>query len=402
MLAAGCVLLTRPVLLQGVVLVITLILLEVLLQVASSSSLRVRRALAPPWDVAAPLVLDPRMIARGNPLHHEHDSRGYRNERALDRAEIVTLGDSHTYGALPLKESWPRLLSARLKVAVYNMALPAYGPLQNELQLDEALALRPRAVILAPYFGNDLHDTFQMTRRHPGMLEGVSADLREAADARERLKPIYHEIYTLIAADEIRPPAARTWFSQHLKLYGFLRALKNGLASPPPPNPLVSRQFSTAAAALTPWQRDYASPMDGSGWRTILSARIRLIALDHRDPRIQLGFEAMRASIVRMAKKCRAAGVRFLVALMPTKESVFFPRVTDPDRHPGLRDQVSLENQWRGELMEALESHRIEVIDLLGLLRQAPSQPYYEDVDGHPNFVGNQVIEAAIAVHLAR
>ena len=103
-----------------------------------------------------------------------------------------------------------------------------------------------------------------------------------------------------------------------------------------------------------------------------------------------------------MAQKCRRAGVRFLVALMPTKESVFWPRVKDPDRHAGLREQVSLEDRWRDELSEALRSRDIEMVDLLGRLRQAPSQPYYEDIDGHPNFVGNQVIEAAIAVHLAR
>jgi hypothetical protein len=153
---------------------------------------------------------------------------------------------------------------------------------------------------------------------------------------------------------------------------------------------------------LTPALREYVSPEDGTEWRTILTPRYRLKALDDRDPRIRLGFEAMRSSIVRMAQKCRRAGVRFLVALMPTKESVFWPRVKDPDRHAGLREQVSLEDRWRGELSEALRSHGIEMVDLLGRLRQAPSQPYYEDIDGHPNFVGNQVIEAAIDVHLAR
>jgi hypothetical protein len=398
-------LVARRVVLQGVVLVITLVLVEVLLQIASSSSLTVRRALAPPWDVAIPFVLDPRLITRGNPLNPEHDSRGYRNERALDRAEIVTLGDSQTYGNVPPEQSWPRLLSMRLKVAVYNMAVPAYGPLQSELQLDEALALQPRAVILAPYFGNDLYEAFEMTRRHPGMLDGMSSDVREAADARDRLKPIHQEVYALIPGGGPRggrPSGVRAWLSEHVKLYGFLRALTNVRAVPPKTNPLLSKQFSTAVAALTPALREYVSPEDGTEWRTILTPRYRLKALDDRDPRIRLGFEAMRSSIVRMAQKCRRAGVRFLVALMPTKESVFWPRVKDPDRHAGLREQVSLEDRWRGELSEALRNHGIEMVDLLGRLRQAPSQPYYEDIDGHPNFVGNQVIEAAIAVHLAR
>ena len=40
------------------------------------------------------------------------------------------------------------------------MALPAYGPLQSFLQLDEALSLKPTLIVVAPYFGNDFFDTF--------------------------------------------------------------------------------------------------------------------------------------------------------------------------------------------------------------------------------------------------
>jgi hypothetical protein len=344
----------RGLVLQICLLLITLIVLELTLQIASWSSLTIRRALAPSWEVTAPVVPDPRLGLRGNPLFPGHDRRGYRNEHALDRADIVTLGDSQTHGTSGAHEAWPRLLSLHMHVKVYNMALPGYGPLHSQLQLEEAFALRPGSVVVAPYFGNDLYDAFQLTRLHPEMLADIPPGLRAAADAREREKP------------------------------------------------LLSRRFSTAVAALTPSQREYASPEDGPEWRTILTPRYRLRALDDRDARIRLGFEAMQASIIRMAEMCRTRKVRFLVILVPTKESVFWPRVKDPNMHPGLREQVSFEQGLRRELMSTLVNKDVEVVDLLDPLRQATRQPFYEDVDGHLNLAGNQVVEGVVAERLRR
>ncbi len=382
----------------------TLTLLEGGLQVASWRSLTVRRALAPPWIVNSPVVADAHLGWRGNPLHVDHDLRGYRNERALDRADIVALGDSQTYGLVEAPLAWPRLLSAHLGATVYNMALPGYGPMQSELQLDDALALRPRLVIVAPYFGNDLYDSFKLSRRHPEMLTGISPVLRTAADAVDRDRPFEQEMLTLRSASEVseqHEPAGRwAWISEHSKLYGLLRGIKVRLQTPQKGNPLLSKQFNTAAAALTPFQREYASAEEGTEWRTILTPKHRLRALDDHDPRIRLGFEAMRAALLRMAEKCRSRGIRFLVVLVPTKESVFWVRVKNPSIHPGLSEQVSTEHRLRGELMTALVERRIEFIDLLDALRKAPDQPYHEDIDGHPNRVGNHVIEAAVAERL--
>src|SRR5262245_27525520 len=59
----------------------------------------------------------------------------------------------------------------------------------------------------------------------------------------------------------------------------------------------------------------------------------------------------------------RPAGVAFLVVLVPSKESVFWPHVREPDRHPGLRDLVATEDRLRGVLIAVLRAHHIEVLD---------------------------------------
>lgn len=100
-------------------------------------------------------------VLRGNPHCTDNDARGYRNRRALSEAEIVTLGDSWTYGAgVASDAAWPHVLSKRLNRQVYNMGVPGTGPLQSHEVLTQALQLHPKVVIFGFYFGNDLLDDF--------------------------------------------------------------------------------------------------------------------------------------------------------------------------------------------------------------------------------------------------
>jgi len=395
----------RTAVLQLGLLILSLAAAEVALQIAARTNRSVQLILAAPWETVSPVVPDATLIHRGNPLRRDHDDRGYRNERVLDTADIVTLGDSQTYGLVDSPQAWPRLLARRLGVTVYNMALPGYGPGQSLLQLDDALALRPRVVTIAPYFGNDLYESFALARIHPSLSASAPADLRHAADALERQQPLKEKIMASLslqaAPEETSAPNPRDWVSRNVKLYALLRTVKHRLTTSAPSDPLLSRRFETAAAALPPAHRQYASPVEASGWRTILTSGYRFQVVDDRDPRLRLGFEVMRAAIRRTAERCRASGVRLLVLLVPTKESVFWPRVANPDDHTNLRPLVANENRLRAELTATLVADGIEVLDLLDILRQSPAQPYPEDTDGHPNPLGNQVIAEAVATRLS-
>jgi hypothetical protein len=108
----------------------------------------------------------------------------------------------------------------------------------------------------------------------------------------------------------------------------------------------------------------------------------------------------MGAAIEEMVTRSRAAGARLIVVLFPTKESVFWPRVSHPDHHPGLRDLVTAEARLRAGLAARLEARDVGSLDLLELFRGAPGQPYHEDVDGHPNEAGNHLVATALELRL--
>ena len=71
---------------QLFLLLLTLAGVELVLHALDVSSLIVRRLLAPPWIVDAPVVADEQQVFHGNPLRPDVDSRGYRNARAVTQA----------------------------------------------------------------------------------------------------------------------------------------------------------------------------------------------------------------------------------------------------------------------------------------------------------------------------
>jgi lysophospholipase L1-like esterase len=114
------------------------------------------------------------------------------------------------------------------------------------------------------------------------------------------------------------------------------------------------------------------------------------------DPRIRIGIDVSRESLLRIASRSREAGVTPLVVLIPTKESVFLTREgAVPDPTQALL--VEREARIRAGFVAALDAASVAHLDLLPALRAAPVQPYFEDADGHPNVAGHRVIGEAVA-----
>jgi hypothetical protein len=274
------------------------------------------------------------------------------------------------------------------------------------LLLDDALTLKPKLVIAAPYFGNDFYEAFLMFRRHnPEFAAWVSPQLAAQALELENSQTIFSDVsglYNNLVQAENAPEAgsARRWLSDNVKLYALLRAVKYRLQPRPAVTPLLSRNLDTAAQALTPDKARFASVLDGQGWRTILTAPYRNRVIDDSDPRIRVGFEVSREAVRQMAKRCKAAGVEFLVVLIPTKEAVFFPRVADPAAHAGLQQVVGNETRLKEEWIADLEARDIKYVDAWKPLKDASTQPYPEDIDGHPTAGGHRVIAEEVVRNL--
>jgi hypothetical protein len=396
---------------SGVLSLLTLSLLaaEGLLQLLAWRAPAVDRVLTPVWAVP-PRIRDPLLGERGNPRWYDHDSRGFRNRSAARHAQIVTLGDSQTYGvSADRRDTWPWVLGERSERVVYNMAFPGWGPGEAYLLLDSALALRPAVVVFGLYFGNDFYDVFALGARLPDIRAFLPPRLDAAATEIERATPLAASVRFLGAAgDTARPPGRREGFdvrrllSEHSKLYAVARAIRSLATGDDGQPTLLSRNLDRALAEATDAERQFVSVFRGPEWQTLFTAPYRNRVLDDRDPWIRAGVEATLSLLARMDRLCRDRETRFVVVLLPTKESVFAPRVGDLAAHPALDSLVGNEARLRDEIVTALDRAGVAHVDALDALRHARSQPYFEDADGHPNPVGHGVIAGVVEEWLAR
>ena len=106
--------------------------------------------------------------------------------------------------------------------------------------------------------------------------------------------------------------------------------------------------------------------------------------------------------MVEMSRGVARRGVDFLVLLIPTKESVFLPRVVNRREHVDLERLAAAERRLRAELARHLAEQGIRYLDLLPVLRAASRQPYFGDGDGHPNPHGHELIGDAVAKSLGK
>jgi hypothetical protein len=88
------------------------------------------------------------------------DSNGFRNPQALKNADIVTIGDSHTFGFnVKTEDSWPYQLGRMTNKVVYNFGIGNFGIVQYSYLIDKAIKLNPKNIIIGLYLPNDLNDT---------------------------------------------------------------------------------------------------------------------------------------------------------------------------------------------------------------------------------------------------
>ncbi len=389
---------------------------ELILQLASIIFVDVDLITRPPWwrtDTSVPaLVDDDRLGIRGNPEWWEHDARGFRNPSALSTATVVALGDSFTYGtSVNSEESWPSIVSTHLGKDVYNMGLGGYGPTQGLENLSIAIELKPKLVIFGIYFGNDFFDDFRFAQRNDLLWKYANQDVLTRISKLESQRTIEEEIGFLFhsgrnieetvpnqspseASESAKSPwIIRKWLSDHSKLYGLLRTLKNQIVSDHEDlNALLSRDFDRAKESLSERQLPFVSVYDGPTWKTIFTSPYRFRTLDDADRRIRTGIEISKQMLNQMHLRVSESGAKYLVLLLPTKEYVFWPRVENPDEHNLLAELVRNEDRIRNEIKRYMQENGIDYISPVPELRASKHQPYFPDGDGHPNALGQNII----------
>jgi hypothetical protein len=310
-----------------------------------------------------------------------HDAWGFRNERVPASADVVTIGDSQTYGvSAPAHESWPAQLARLTGLQVYNLALGGYGPVQyHELFRSRARELRPHAILVGFYYGNDLWDAY-----------ATVYGLKHWAALRRPNWTSISDTSGPTAARDVALAPVRDWLARHSVLYRLATYSALGGAA---------RQFEVTVKGPTGGSVDFIHPANGA--RTRLTPEARLAVLDLRDSTIREGLRLSLDQLDGMATEARTAGIRYLVVLIPTKEWVYAPWLPKRDRAEGsalgllLQQEAEVHRQVRA----GLDQRGIEYLDLEAALRNAVATgpAYPENEDGHPTSAGYAAIAQAAA-----
>jgi lysophospholipase L1-like esterase len=298
------------------------------------------------------LLKDPYTNVRARPLYYDvsgrtgpHDVLGFRNSYVPDVADIVTIGDSQTYGnnaALP--DNWPSQLGKRLRdrsATVYNMAVGGWSAVQYQNMVTYASVFLPRVVIVAFYSGNDPQESVLL------------------AYADERWAPL-------------RPEA------------------RVDITSIPP-----SPGFPPAASEQ--WEVRFR---DGS--MTTFVPALRLVSNDSAYETVRAGYQIMEKAARLMATTAQEANFRLVFTIIPTKELVYAEKLRRDGISPkaDYEKLVVLERENIDRLAQSFRAlTNVEYVDLVVPLQKAALGTellYPQGVNGHPLPAGYRVVAEAL------
>ena len=312
------------------------------------------------------------------------DKWGFRNREVPDTAEIVAIGDSHTYGnTATMHDSWPYVLGRLTGRTVYNMGMGGYGPNQYfHLLKTKALGLKPRTVICGLYMGDDFENAFLITY---GLSHWEYLRRLKAGEARF---DIWGTAPSLSWHKRIRVWLSRDSVAYQLVFHGPLMGRLQG-------------EFQIRNAARI---YDSATSLNLPE-KNILEAFLpkgMLLRIDQENPAVREGMRITFELLKEMNEICRRNGVRFLVVVIPTKEMVFSDDFVHDPRVPlaGVIERlVSNERLARERTFQLLTDSGIAYVDTLPALKKMREHALYARTatDMHPNKNGYRVIAEAVA-----
>lgn len=328
-----------------------------------------------PGDYLKPvLIRHPELGHAVEPGSGGHDQLGFRNRTVPDRADILAIGDSMTYGVrAPAHSSWPAHLARMTGLTVYNAGLGAYGPVRY-LRIMKKLVpgIQPRICIVGLYLGNDIQDAHDFLNEKTDLLTWQEKEKRGWSRTR----------------------AVKEWLKAHSVAY---RALVENLGAR-----LValyrSSRVREEAGGLTLLKDREGRVI------TALDVRHRYVGLNLERPKVRSGLELTKEYLGRLRELADESGLKLLVIVIPTKIRVFEDWLTPEMKKDDLllrllRDEARI----HAELTRAMDRLGLAYVDPLSALRAGVKveQLYLRNQDGHPNGNGYRVIAEAVADRLS-
>jgi len=315
------------------------------------------------------------------------DRWGFRNPQVPETADIVAVGDSHTYGnTARMVDAWPYVLGQLTGRQVYNMGLGGYGPNQYfYLSKTKALSLKPKMIIWGLYMGDDFENAFSITYGldYWAYLRKLPAQKVEA-NIWEGNPPSWHRGF-------------RVWLSRHSVIYQLL--FHSGFGGQ------LQGEFQIKnAAQLYPGLATSLIVPD----KKILEAfrpKGVLFGLDQENPNVREGMRITFELLKEMNEICEQNHVQFLVVVIPTKEMVFSDYLEHNSKLPlyDVIDKVLVsERLARLQMFKFMADNDICYVDSLPALMGSVGKELYARTaaDMHPSKNGYRVIAEAAAERL--
>jgi lysophospholipase L1-like esterase len=277
------------------------------------------------------------------------DLLGFRNRAVPIVADVVTVGDSQTFGSNATMDfNWPSLLARRIgggkAPVVYNMSSGGWGAPQYLDMFNKSEAFRPRVVVVAYYTGNDALDSVGL---------------------------VYHAAPWAFLRHGDRPPeqAPNAW--------------------PPKESEMWPVRFP-------------------DGTRTVFTAKTRLAPNDRRYPATRDGYRIMADVARRIDAAAAERGVGVVFTIIPTKETAFAAKVHEaglevPEAYAALiRDEADNIRELAAVLAGLPHAAYVDVVTPLQKAILGPEPMYLPSGDGHPLATGYDVIARTLAPVVAR
>ena len=273
-----------------------------------------------------------------------NDILGFRNTVVPTVADIVTIGDSMTYGNnAVMDQNWPSIMRRNLRrddINVYNMSTGGWAAVQYLDMFTNAAAFKPRVVVVAFYTGNDPMESFIMVYGNEHWHDLIPDSTLSKSDA------------PTVSLDM---PESEKWDVQ----------FKDGV-------------------------------------RTVFTPLLRMTSNSDL-PTVHAGYDIMSAVAIRMGNQAQHQGIQLVFTIIPTKELVYAEKVAGDaialrDDYALLVDQEKKNLANLAAVLSAIPD--VLYVDVLGPLQEAAMGPvalYPEDKNGHPVAVGYEVIGRAIA-----
>jgi len=339
-----------------------------------------------PIDFLKPKIIDDEILSyriAANSAHH--DEWGFRNMRGVpEKADIVTIGDSQTYGdGAPARWSWPSQLAKLSGKAVYNLSLGGYGPAQYLYLLREkAIQLHPSTIIIGFYAGNDFLNTYEIVYGNEYWKKYRNKAEEFAPLSLSTVEIIRREDNTFVLG------GARSWLSQHFMLY------RMGTAAAE----MMRRNIKKKEQI---WSRIFFLKGAGRDIDTGFKAKTRLQQMDYSEVKIQEGYRITVEMLQEMQDICRAKGIELLILEIPSKESVYQEYLLENKHVPDsslFKEIIEDEAQWKEKLAEFFTERGINYVDALDDMRKVLSKEriFHNNYNDHPNSAGYRILAESV------